>query len=239
LQKDTQEIDMKTWALAMAVLVGASSALWMKADAQTEQQLLGELKRTEHQFGKDDSRTAEFVFNVGTFYHRQRQEEKAQRMFARAMKVFAAHQGNHADLLRYYSDQLARLDMEEGKKEDSEKLFKQAVALGDRLPGKDKTYAVPNTLAGLASLYESEGRYPEAEAALRERIEMRHRFMNAGQVDLALVDLAELYTRWQKYDQAQHVFDELLHISPMPVQVRQAYSAFLSKTSSKSQPVAN
>ncbi|HEY9789277.1 MAG TPA: tetratricopeptide repeat protein [Candidatus Obscuribacterales bacterium] len=230
---------MKTWALTLAVLAGSSSGLWMSANAQTEQQLLTELKRTEHQFGKNDTRTAEFAFSVGNFYHRQQQNEKAQPMFARAMSVFEAHQGNHADLLRYYSDQLARIDMEEGKKGESEKLFKQAIALGDRLPGKEKTYAVPNTLAGLAALYESECRYPEAEAALKQRLEMRHRFMNAGQVDLALVDLAELYTRWQKYDQAQHVFDELLHISPMPVQVRQAYSAFLSKTSSKSQPVAN
>jgi tetratricopeptide (TPR) repeat protein len=231
---------MKRLAFALSIIALLSTTS-LVAGAQTEAEWLASLKRTEKTCGRDDSRTGEIVFAMGTFYHKQKKYDSETKMYDRAMEIFAKHPGNHSDLLRYYSDQLARVYCEEGKYEQSEKLFKQAIKLGNQLPGKDKTYAVPNTLAGLAQLYCAQGRYPEAEAALNQRIEMRHRFMNSGQVDLALVDLADLYTRWAKYDQAQQVFDQLLKISPMPVQVRQAYAAYMTKTADKpnSQAVAN
>jgi tetratricopeptide (TPR) repeat protein len=131
-------------------------------------------------------------------------------------------------MLRYYSDQLARVYVSEHKNDQVEQLFKRAVELANQLPGKDKTFVVPNTLAGLAQLYECEGRFADAEVALKQRIEMRHRFMNAGQIDPALVDLANLYTHWGKFDQARPLFEQLRTISPMPVAVRQGYSDFIA-----------
>lgn len=222
-------------ALSLLLLCVAQSPVAMAA--LSEQQLLANLKKTEAQCGGTDQRTAEYLFVVGKYYQSQKQYARSQPMFDRAMRIFECSPGKNGDLLRYYSDELARAYSEQGKKEQAEKLFNRSLALGRKLPGKDATFVVPNTLAGIAQLYESQGRYPEAEKALKERIEMRHRFMNAGQVDIALVDLAMLYTNWGKYDEAKPLFDELFKISPMPAQVKQAYTAYLSKSECKPKTV--
>jgi tetratricopeptide (TPR) repeat protein len=201
----------------------------------SEQVLLQNLQKAEKEYGANDQRTGELAFALGRVYHCQHQTDRQDVMFNRAMKIFQKSQGTNGDLLRYYSDELARVYLDEGRKEQSETLFKTALAIGQKLPGKDKTYCVPNTLGGLAQLYESQGKYAEAEAALQDRINMRKRFMNAGQVDLALVDLASLYTSWGKYDKASPLFDELLKISPMPTQVKVCYTTFLNKTAAAKQ----
>lgn len=201
--------------------------------APTEQQWLSKLKASEQSFGKSDARYGEMLFAVGNFYHKNGNAQREQAMYGAAMHIFEKSPGKNGDMLRFYSDQLARVYAEEGKYEQAESLFKRAVKLSDQLPGKDKTYVVPNMLAGMAEMYMAQGRYADAEAALKQRIEMRHRFMNAGQIDVAKTELANLYTKWGKLEEAKTVIDELLTMPNVPSQVKDSvalYSAAKSKT---------
>jgi tetratricopeptide (TPR) repeat protein len=134
--------------------------------------------------------------------------------------------GKNSDMLRYYSDELARVYSSEGKYDKAEAMFKRAIALGEALPGKEKTYVVPHSLAGLAEVYVAQERFAEAETAIKKRIELRQRFMNAGQVDPAYTELANLYTKWGKLEQAKGVIDLLLTMPTPPGEVKTAVATY-------------
>jgi tetratricopeptide (TPR) repeat protein len=202
------------------------------ATTTTEQQWLTKLHQVERSAGADKQSYGEMLFAVGSFYHKQRNYTREAPMFNAAMKIFEKQPGKNSDLLRYYSDQLARVYAEEGKHEQAESMYKRALTLGEAIPGRDKTYVVPQTLGGLSELYIAEGRFDEAENATKKRIEMRHRFMNAGQVDPAYVDLANLYTKWGKLDQAKNVIDLLLTMQTPPPEVKTAIATYAAAAAS-------
>lgn len=192
----------------------------------TEHDWLNRLHQTERAAGANKQSYGEMLFAVGNFYHKQKNYNREAEMYGAAMKIFEKQPGNYGDLLRYYSDQLARVYAEEGKFDRAETLFKRALVLGETIPGRDKTYVVPQTLAGLADLYSAQGRYDEAETAQKKRIEMRHRFMSAGQVDIAYVDLANLYIKAGKLEQAKTVIDLLLTMKSPPPELKTAMAAY-------------
>lgn len=218
-----------------ALLMGLATLVLSVQDAraaQTEQQWLTTLQQSEQSLGKNSPQYAELLFAVGNFYHTKGDHQKDQPMFSSAMNIFEKSPGTNSGLLRFYSDALARVYTEEGKYSQAEPLFKRAITLGDKLPGKDNTHVVPHSLGGLAELYMAQDRFPEAESALKRRIQMRARFMNAGQVDVANTELVNLYVKWGKLDQAKSVIDELLTMSNTPQAVKDAvamYSAAKNK----------
>lgn len=200
---------------------------------QSEQQWLKNCSHSEQCYGKTDSRTGEMAFALGNFYHKQHQYDREAGAYTKAMHIFEQSPGKNGDMLRYYSDALARVYFEEQKLDQAEKLYKRAIEIGERLPGKDKTYVLPNTLQGLAQVYIAQNKFPQAEAALKERIELRHRFLNQGEVDIALLDLAKLYTQWGKLDQARKLYDELLTMPKISVDVKDGYANFLARSACK------
>lgn len=216
-------------AVLLLVIVPASAAL----AEQSEQVWLKNLSHSEQCFGKADPRTGEMAFAVGNYYHKHHQLNREAPMYAKAMSIFQQCPGKNGDMLRYYSDALGRVFAEENRLDEAEKLYKRSIAIGERLPGKDKTYVLPNTLQGLAEVYVAQKRYPEAESALKERIELRHRFLNQGEVDIALLDLAKLYTQWGKLDEARKMYDQLLTMPKISADVKDAYANFLSQSACK------
>jgi len=224
----------KAFLLGAAALVLSFQA--RPAAALTEQQWLSKLKQTEQSVGKNNERYGEMLFAVGNFYHKEKKLKQEQTMYNAAMKVFEKSPGNNSDLLRFYSDSLARTYMEEGKLDEAELLLKRALNIGENIPGKDKAYVVPHTLGGMAQLFIAQGKFSEAESALNRAIEMRSRFFSAGQVDIAKVDLANLYVKWGKYAQAKAIIDELLTMQSLPAQVKDVvanYTAAVSKPTTK------
>lgn len=222
----------KAFLMGMAGLVLSVQTARAANTETTEQQWLSKLHHVEQTCGTNKQSYGEMLFAVGNFYHRQGNLVRSEEMFARAMKIFQSEPGNHGDLLRYYSDQLARVYAEEGKSQEAETLFKRAIALADQMPGKDKTFVVPQTLAGLSSLYVNQKRYDDAENATKQRIQLRHRFMNAGQVDVAYVDLANIYIKAGKLDQAKDVIDLLLTMQNPPAEVKTAIGSYADAKSS-------
>lgn len=227
--------------LRKAFLLGMAALILNVQDARaangpTEQQWLSKLKESERSIGKNKAEYGEMLFAVGNFYHKQNNTSREQAMYDAAMKVFEQSPGKNSGILRFYSDALGRVYLEEGKYERAEPLFKRAVSLGETLPGKESTFVVPHTLGAMADMYIAQGRFPEAEAALNRRIQMRHRFINAGQVDVAKADLANLYTKWGKLTEAKSVIDELLTMPKPPVEVKNAvatYTAAVSKQTTR------
>ncbi len=225
----------KSFLLGVATLMLLVQSV-RTASALTEQQWLSKLKQTEQSVGKDNDRYGEMLFAVGNFYHKGNHWNQEQAMYESAMRVFEKSPGKNGDLLRFYSDALARIYLEEGKLDKSEMLFKRALKIGAQIPGPEKAFMVPHTLGGMAQLYIAQGKFSEAEGALKQRIDMRSQFYEAGQVDLTKVDLANLYITWGKYPEAKTVMDELLSMQSPPAQVKGVvanYTAATSKASTK------
>jgi tetratricopeptide (TPR) repeat protein len=216
----------KAFLMGIAGLVLSVQAARAATPALTEQQWLGRLKQVEQTSGANKTNYAEMLFAVGNFYHKQKNFDRGQAMYDSAMKIFEKTPGKNSDMLRYYSDELARVYSSEGKYDKAEAMFKRAIALGEALPGKEKTYVVPHSLAGLAEVYVAQERFAEAETAIKKRIELRQRFMNAGQVDPAYTELANLYTKWGKLEQAKGVIDLLLTMPTPPGEVKTAVATY-------------
>jgi tetratricopeptide (TPR) repeat protein len=216
----------KAFLMGIAGLVLSVQTARAATPTSTEQQWLNKLHQVEQSAGADKQSYGEMLFAVGNFYHKQRNYTRETAMYESAMKIFEKSPGKNGDLLRYYSDQLARIYAEEGKSKEAEALYKKALALGEAIPGRDKTYVVPQTLGGLADLYAAQGRFDDAETAMKKRIEMRHRFMNAGQVDVAYVDLANLYIKSGKLEQAKLVIDLLLTMKTPPPEVKTVIASY-------------
>jgi tetratricopeptide (TPR) repeat protein len=220
-------------AIALSILMTGGAFSPALSAERTEQQWTAEVKKTEKAVGPNDQRLGEMLFANGNYYHKKKQYEKEAPLYARAMSIFEKSPGKNGDMLRFYSDSLARVYFEEGRYDEAERLFNRALKLADQMPGKDKTFVVPHTLHGLAQVKLAQNKYSEAESLLKQRIEMRHRFMNHGQVDVALIDLANLYTNWGKLDESKQLFDQLMTIQPRPAEVRAGWQKYQAKVGSK------
>src|SRR5688572_10967913 len=99
---------MRKLFLALAV-IGICSSLNIAhaGEQQSEAVWLSNLAKAERQHGAHDTKTAEFLFAVGKYYHRQKQYDRQEIMFKRAMDIFQRSPGKNSDLLRFYSGQLA------------------------------------------------------------------------------------------------------------------------------------
>lgn len=222
-------------SIALTVLVTGGALSPAFAAERSEQQWSAEVKKVEKTVGPNDPRLGEMLFANGNYYHKHKQYDKEAPLYTRAMAIFEKSPGKNSDMLRFYSDSLARVYFEEGKYDESEKLFNRALKLAELMPGKDKTFVVPHTLHGLAQVKMAQNKFEEAELLLKQRIDMRHRFMNHGQVDVALVDLANLYTSWGKVNESRQLFDQLMTIQPRPAEVRAGWQKLQAKVGSKAE----
>ena len=222
-------------SMALSILVTGGAFNPALGAERTEQQWTAEVKKVEKTVGPNDPRLGEMLFANGNFYHKKKQYDREAPLYNRAMSIFEKSPGKNSDLLRFYSDSLARVYYDEGKYDEAEKLFNRALKLAELMPGKDKTFVVPHTLHGLAQVKLAQNKWEDAESLLKQRIEMRHRFMNHGQVDVALIDLANLYTNWGKLNESKQLFDQLMTIQPRPAEVRAGWHKYQAKVGSKAE----
>ncbi len=182
------------------------------------QELIDKIERDK---GVDDRRLATLYQRLGQVYKRRvdkgeyedyrQEQERAIECFQRAIKLQRKFdkEVDLAESLNY----LAELYYYQGRYEEAEPLYKEAVAL-DReiLPANHPDLATD--LNSLALLYKSQGRYEEAEPLYKEVVAIAREALPAMHPDLAvhLNNLAAWYYSQGRYEEAEPLYLEAVAI---------------------------
>ena len=108
---------------------------------------------------------------------------------------------------------LARLYKSQGRYEEAEPLYIQALEMRRKLLGEEHPY-VAITLNNLARLYKSQGRYEEAEPLYLQALEMKRKLLGEEHPDIAttLNNLAKLYKSQGRYEEAEPLYIQALEM---------------------------
>ncbi|WP_013325063.1 tetratricopeptide repeat protein [Gloeothece verrucosa] len=128
-------------------------------------------------------------------------------------KMIAWCEGNQDTQLAFSLNQLALLYYSQGRYEQAEPLYKQALELRKRLLG-DNHPDVASSLNNLAGLYYSQGRYEQAEPLYKQALELRKRLLGDNHPDVAssLNNLAGLYSSQGRYEEAEPLYKQALEL---------------------------
>ena len=80
---------------------------------------------------------------------------------------------------------MAQTAMNQGKPQEAENLYRNAVAEAESFDAKDPRLA--NTLNSLANCLRNQGKYPEAEQSYKRALEVRQKALGPFHVDLILI----------------------------------------------------
>ncbi|MCC3418100.1 MAG: CHAT domain-containing protein [Microcoleus sp. PH2017_07_MST_O_A] len=121
------------------------------------------------------------------------------------------HPGDHPDVA-FSLNNLASLYNSQGRHNESERLYKQALEMCQRL-FTDHPHVVAS-LNNLATLYQSQGRYGEAEHHFQKALEMWQRLFKDDDADLASIlnNLGLLYDSQGRYSEAERLLQQSLQI---------------------------
>jgi CHAT domain-containing protein len=91
-------------------------------------------------------------------------------------------------------------------------LFKRALAIYQKVPGADPAVATP--LNNLGQVYKAEGRYADAEPAIKQSLAIREKVLGRDHVDVArsLNNLADLYQRQDRFAEAEPIYQRALSV---------------------------
>src|SRR6266487_213244 len=108
--------------------------------------------------------------------------------------------------------QLAAALHQTGAYQEAERLYKEALAMGERVLGDPNKATVINNLA---ELYREQGRYPEAEPLMQEALTIRERILGREHPEtaLSLNSLAGFYQAQGKYKEAELLCREALKVT--------------------------
>ncbi len=108
---------------------------------------------------------------------------------------------------------LAAVYGSEGRLEESESLYKSALAIDEKDLGKDHL-DVAMSLANMSTLYCNQGRFNEAEPLCKRALSIIERALGPDNTDvaMALSNLASTYLSQRKYQEAQPLYERALSI---------------------------
>jgi tetratricopeptide (TPR) repeat protein len=160
------------------------------------QQAITLLQRT---LGIEHSLTTGCLNTLENLYRKQGKDKQIEILY---LDILAPSFDNQAH--RYFS---------QGKYEQAEPLFKQALAIREQRLGVDH----PDTataLDNLALLYYTQGKYGQAEPLFKQALAIREQRLGVDHPDTAesLNSLASLYLIQEKYEQAEPLFKQALAI---------------------------
>ena len=179
------------------------------------------IQQTEEKRGKKDPSLATLYARMGQIY-KQRLERGEFQDYQQELALAIEYFSKAADLqkeLGFEEDfastlnNLAYLYDSQGRYDQAEPLYLQALELRKRLLGEDHP-DVAQSLNNLAGLYYSQGRYDQAEALDLQALELRKRLLGEDHPDVAtsLNNLAGLYYSQGHYDQAEPLYLQALEL---------------------------
>jgi tetratricopeptide (TPR) repeat protein len=123
-------------------------------------------------------------------------------------------QGDGSEALARLLNQTASYLQAQGRYDEAEPLYRQALELRRELLG-ERHPDVATSLNNLAGLYRAQGRYDEAEPLYRQALELSRELLGERHPDVAtsLNNLAYLYQSQGRYDEAEPLYRQALELS--------------------------
>lgn len=165
-------------------------------------------------FDKGDPRRTIGLSHLADLYRVQDKFDPARAIYER---VLASERADHGPDHLYVSAaliNLAKLSRDEGKYEESERLYREALAIRKGVFKKRSHPLVAMGEHGLATALRAQGRYDEAEPLHRKALADIERVLGPDhkQVAYVLTDLAFLYHDQGRYDDAEPLYRRALNI---------------------------
>jgi tetratricopeptide (TPR) repeat protein len=128
-----------------------------------------------------------------------------------AVKIFKTKAKSRT--LALYFNNLAELYRSQGRYEEAEPLYKQALTLYQKLLG-DRHPDVAIIINNLAVLYKSQGRYEEAEPLYKQALALKQELLGDRHLSVAtsINNLAVLYDSQGRYEEAEPLYKQALSL---------------------------
>jgi tetratricopeptide (TPR) repeat protein len=179
------------------------------------------IQQTEEKRGEKDPSLATLYARMGEIYD-QRLERGEYRDYQQEQALAIQYFRKAADLQKELGleedfaltlNNLAELYYYQGRYDQAEPLFLQALELRKRLLGEDHP-DIATSLNNLAGLYYYQGRYDQAEPLYLQALELRKRLLGEDHPSVAssLNNLALLYESQGRYDQAEPLYLQALEL---------------------------
>ena len=183
------------------------------------QELIAKIEQNQ---GKKTAQLADLYSDLGRVYRERSEQGKSvnykeeQNLGIQYLqKAIQLQQELNLDLeLAYSLDNLAGIYKSQGKYEQAESLYLQALILRRKLLGEEHLH-VANSLNNLAGLYYSQGRYEEAESLYLQALELARKLLGEEHLHVAtcLNNLAGLYSSQGRYEEAETLLISALKLS--------------------------
>jgi len=178
--------------IAVALYLSGSDSVW-KGNMEAERKAFLEGRYLEavnyaqaavkdaEAFGQQDPRLATSLHNAGELYTRLERYDEAERFLQRALSIREKTSEN-AETARTICA-LARLNQGRGVKDKAERLYRQSLAIREKVLGRDNP-DVAESLSGLAGVL-SLKRIDEAERLARRSLSVREKALGESHPDVA------------------------------------------------------
>ncbi|MEM8640686.1 MAG: tetratricopeptide repeat protein [Cyanobacteria bacterium P01_G01_bin.54] len=192
-------------------------------------------EREQQENAQDDPILATLYFRLGVAYKKQGDRsgaaihrgsvDQAIAWLNKAAQLQAAQDRDQTALATMLNN-LAELYRVQGKYEQAEPLFLQALEIRKKVLGEDHS-DVALSLNNLAALYYGQGKYEQAEPLFLQALEIRKKVLGEDHSDIAITlnNLAELYRAQGKYEQAEPLFLQNLAILKKVLRGEHSYMA--------------
>jgi CHAT domain-containing protein len=171
-------------------------------------------KKARMEFGVKDSIYANYTANLGFFYHKRGEYEKAEAFYLETNAFFIAVYGKRNENYSTGLNNLASLYREIGQYEMAEPLFGEVLNIDKQLFGM-KSLEYATGLNNLALLYLDQKRYVKAEPLLLRSMDIRKGIYGEKHpmYARALNNLAGLYTKMKRYKESASLYIEAQDIN--------------------------
>jgi tetratricopeptide (TPR) repeat protein len=179
------------------------------------------IRKVEQQRGEKDPSLAALYTRMSDIY-KERLDQGESQDYQNEQALAIEYLGKAIELQKEFGfeedlatslNNLAYFYESQGRYEEAEPLYLQALKLGKHYLGEDHPN-VATTLNNLALLYKFQRRYDEAEPLYLQALELRQRLLGKDHPDVALSlnNLASLYDAQGRYDKAEPLFLQALEL---------------------------
>lgn len=181
---------------------------------QAEVLLRRSLQIQERIWGPHHLEVAAGLYTLAMLYGNWKNDEEAEALLKRALSLYEQQRGpDHIDIIKTLIALAILCSKEKTRYPESEVLFKQALAAGERTLG-ERHYIVATVLNNLGCLYTYQQRYEEAEPLLERVLAIWEQELGPEHPYTAdpLGGLADVYKGKEEYEKAERCYVQSLQI---------------------------
>ncbi len=164
-----------------------------------------------NKYGEKSEKLIPFYCNVGVFYKKQYNYDKAITVFTNAKEIIEENELFNDYDLCYIQSQLGYSTMNKGKYEIAKNIFEDALKIGKEQYKVDEVRELEILEALYYCLDKLKADFNECNKCLNKIIELKSKFEDVTKVDKAKFDLGVLYKRFGKKDKSIECFEELIN----------------------------